>query len=108
MRVIILVPLFALLTGAAVAHHGWGSYDATQPVTVAGPIITSKFENPHATITQYPGVYKIDAPGRLVVKRESVEERLGRPWDPQDIHLTLVSLSGNIDETDDYFALERV
>jgi Family of unknown function (DUF6152) len=51
MRAIILVPLFALLTGAAVAHHGWGSYDATRPVTVAGPIITSKFENPHATIT---------------------------------------------------------
>jgi hypothetical protein len=51
MRAIILVPLFVLLTGAAVAHHGWGSYDATRPVTVAGPIITSKFENPHATIT---------------------------------------------------------
>jgi hypothetical protein len=51
MRAIILVPLFVLLTSAAVAHHGWGSYDATRPVTVAGPIITSKFENPHATIT---------------------------------------------------------
>jgi hypothetical protein len=51
MRAIILIPLFVLLTGAAVAHHGWGSYDATRPVTVAGPIITSKFENPHATIT---------------------------------------------------------
>jgi len=51
MRAIILVPLFVLLAGAAAAHHGWGSYDATRPVTVAGPIITSKFENPHATIT---------------------------------------------------------
>ncbi len=39
--------------------------------------------------------------------RESVEARIGRGWNPQDIHLTLVSLSGNIDETDDYFALER-
>lgn len=51
MRAIILAPLCVLLTGTAVAHHGWGSYDATRPVTVAGPIITSKFENPHATIT---------------------------------------------------------
>jgi hypothetical protein len=42
---------FALLTSAALAHHGWGSYDASKPVTVAGPIVTSKFENPHATIT---------------------------------------------------------
>jgi len=40
-----------LLAGAALAHHRWGSYDATRSVTVAGPIITSKFENPHATIT---------------------------------------------------------
>jgi hypothetical protein len=36
MRAIILVPLFVLLAGAAAAHHGWGSYDATRPVTVPG------------------------------------------------------------------------
>jgi Family of unknown function (DUF6152) len=42
---------FALLTSAALAHHGWGSYDAGKPITVAGPIVTSKFENPHAAIT---------------------------------------------------------
>jgi hypothetical protein len=39
------------MTGAAIAHHGWGSYDAAKPVTVSGPILTSKFENPHATVT---------------------------------------------------------
>jgi hypothetical protein len=39
------------LSGAALAHHGWGSYDAARPITVAGPILTSKFENPHVTIT---------------------------------------------------------
>ena len=39
-------------SGAAVlAHHGWGSYDASKPVTVTGPIETSKYENPHATLT---------------------------------------------------------
>ena len=41
----------ALLSGVAFAHHGWGSYDAARPVTVTGPIVTSKYENPHATIT---------------------------------------------------------
>ena len=41
----------ALLTVAASAHHGWGSYDAANPVTVAGPILTSKYENPHVTLT---------------------------------------------------------
>jgi hypothetical protein len=49
-RLAILAAL-AILAGPAVAHHGWGSYDAARPVTVAGPILTSKFENPHATIT---------------------------------------------------------
>jgi hypothetical protein len=42
---------FALLAGAAAAHHGWGSYDAAKPLTVSGPILSSKFENPHATVT---------------------------------------------------------
>lgn len=49
-RAAIFFSMFALLTGAAFAHHGWGSYDATKPVTITGPIVTSKFENPHATI----------------------------------------------------------
>jgi hypothetical protein len=49
-RAAILFSAIALLTGAAFAHHGWGSYDATKPVTITGPIVTSKFENPHATI----------------------------------------------------------
>jgi Family of unknown function (DUF6152) len=51
LRAVAVFAAFALLTGAALAHHGWGSYDAAKPVTVAGPIVTSKFENPHATIT---------------------------------------------------------
>jgi len=40
-----------LSAGAALAHHGWGSYDAAHPVTVVGPIQTLKYENPHALIT---------------------------------------------------------
>jgi Family of unknown function (DUF6152) len=51
MRCVILFCAFALLTSAALGHHGWGSYDASKPVTVTGPIVTAKFENPHATIT---------------------------------------------------------
>src|SRR5438105_4902519 len=50
-RTVTFFSVFVLLTGAAFAHHGWGSYDAAKPVTVTGPIMTSKFENPHATLT---------------------------------------------------------
>ena len=51
MKTVTFFSVFAVLTGAALAHHGWGSYDAAKPVTVNGQIMTSKFENPHATIT---------------------------------------------------------
>lgn len=40
-----------MLVAPAAAHHGWGSYDSRNPVTVAGKIMTSKYENPHVTIT---------------------------------------------------------
>jgi phenol hydroxylase P2 protein len=62
-------------------------------------------DNPEATVNDYPAMVKIDAPGRLVIRRESVEARIGRPWDTQEIHLSLISLSGNIDESDDEFTL---
>src|SRR5262245_28997711 len=45
--------LALLLTApaAVLAHHGWGSYDASKTITVQGPIQTSSYSNPHATIT---------------------------------------------------------
>jgi len=47
-----VVAALGLVTGgAALAHHGWGSYDAAHPVTVSGPIQTLKYENPHALLT---------------------------------------------------------
>ena len=48
---IVFLAAFGLCAGTALAHHGWGSYDAAKPITVAGPILTSKYENPHVTIT---------------------------------------------------------
>ncbi|KAI3603372.1 Phenol hydroxylase, P2 regulatory component DmpM [Cupriavidus necator H850] len=48
---------------------------------------------------------KIDAPGRLEINRASVEERMGRAWDVQELQLGLISLGGNIDETEDQFVL---
>lgn len=39
-----------LALGAAAsarAHHGWGSYDAQNPMTLSGPIRAVQFGNPH-------------------------------------------------------------
>ena len=47
----ILVLLAALTAAApAVAHHGWGSYDAQSPQTLTGTIERIAYGNPHATI----------------------------------------------------------
>jgi hypothetical protein len=42
--------VFLVGNAALQAHHGWGSYDAANPVTVEGPITELNFQNPHATI----------------------------------------------------------
>ena len=84
-------------------------YLALQNNEDARPIIEAIDEdNPHATITYYPAMVKIDAPGRLTVKRTTVEEKIGRDWDPQEIQINLISISGNVIESEDEFALERL
>lgn len=50
-RIGLAAALLAVLLVPASAHHGWGSYDASKTVTVEGKILTSKYENPHATLT---------------------------------------------------------
>lgn len=41
----------ALLTGGlAFAHHGWGSYDASQQFSIASAIRQSEWQNPHVVI----------------------------------------------------------
>jgi phenol hydroxylase P2 protein len=72
----------------------------------ARPIIEAIIaDNPGVAVTTMPGCVKLDCEGRLVVRRDSVSDRIGREWDPQEIHLSLVSMAGNLDEDDDYFAL---
>lgn len=83
-------------------------YIALQNNEEARPVIEAiEQDNPHAEVNHFPAMVKIDAPGRLVVNRETVEELIGRDWDPQEIHISLVSISGNVDETEDAFILER-
>lgn len=62
-------------------------------------------DNPEAVAVHSPGLVKIDAPGRLVVRRETIEEIVGRPYDLQQIQVNLVTLSGHVDEDDDELSL---
>lgn len=47
-RALIAAGLGALVaSGTALAHHGWGSYDADKALTLTGTIREPVYENPH-------------------------------------------------------------
>jgi phenol/toluene 2-monooxygenase (NADH) P2/A2 len=62
-------------------------------------------DNPEATLDEQPAMVRIVCPNRLTIRRESIEEQIGRDFDLQEIHLHLITLTGNIDETDDELTL---
>nr|MBL8455300.1 MmoB/DmpM family protein [Zoogloeaceae bacterium] len=70
------------------------------------PIIDAiEIDNPQAIVNRQPAMVKIDAPGRLVVRRETIEEQLGRAYDLQELQINLITLSGNVDEDEDTLTL---
>jgi phenol/toluene 2-monooxygenase (NADH) P2/A2 len=72
----------------------------------ARPVIDAILaDNPGVRVLNMPGAVKLDRDDSIVVKRASVEHQLGRAWDPQEIHLVLISMAGNLDEDDDQFVL---
>lgn len=63
------------------------------------PIIEAiELDNPEAVVNREPAMVKINAPGRLVIRRESIEAQLGRSFDMQELNINLITLSGNVDE----------
>lgn len=73
----------------------------------ARPIIAAiQSDNPAAEISYMPSLVKIDCPGRLVINRQTVSDQIGREWDVEELQLSMISLAGEVDEEDDFFALE--
>ena len=62
-------------------------------------------DNPDATVIYQPAMIRIENEGYLVVKRETVEDKMGREWEIQALHVNLITLGGNVDETDDELSL---
>lgn len=62
-------------------------------------------DNSEARAAYTPGLVKIDCPERLVIRRESIEEITGQPYNLQQIQISLVTLSGHVSEDDDEFSL---
>lgn len=64
-----------------------------------------KADNPHAVISDMPGLIKIDADKSLSIHRTTVEQMVSRSFNLQELNLHLVTISGNLDEDDDVFQL---
>lgn len=62
-------------------------------------------DNPDVTVTYQPAMIRMECEGRLVVNRETVEEKLGREWEIQELQLSLVTLGGNVEEEEDSLTL---
>lgn len=62
-------------------------------------------DNPLAVVNLQPAMVKVDAPNSMVIRRETVEEQIGRPFNLQELHINLITLTGHIEETDDEFTL---
>ena len=62
-------------------------------------------DNPQAVVNLQPAMVKVDVPDRMVIRRASVEEQIGRPFNLQELHINLITLTGHITETDDEFTL---
>lgn len=70
------------------------------------PIIDAiVIDNPQAIVIRDPSMVKINAPGRLVIRQETIEEQTGRAFDLQELQVNLISLSGYVEETDDTLTL---
>ncbi|MBY0466745.1 MAG: MmoB/DmpM family protein [Burkholderiales bacterium] len=62
-------------------------------------------DNPTAVVNFQPAMVRVDAPNTMVIRRSTVEEQMGRPFDLQELHINLITLTGHIEETDDDFTL---
>ncbi len=62
-------------------------------------------DNPDVTVIYQPAMIRIEKEGSMVIKRETIEEHMGREFDLHELQLHLITMSGHLDETDDEFAL---
>ncbi|CAM4315994.1 MmoB/DmpM family protein [Novosphingobium lubricantis] len=70
------------------------------------PIVEAILQDNAAAEAEYqPAMVRITAPDELTIKRETIEEMLGRRFDLQELHINLVTLSGHVDEDDDRLVL---
>ncbi|NBA93489.1 MmoB/DmpM family protein [Pseudomonas sp. R5(2019)] len=62
-------------------------------------------DNPHAEVQHQPAMIRVQASQRLEIHRQTVEDKLGREWDIQEMLIDVITLGGNVEEEEDSFIL---
>lgn len=62
-------------------------------------------DNPDATVTYEPAMIRIENEKSITINKDTVSEMMGNEWEVQSIHVNLLTLTGHIDEDDDYFTV---
>ncbi len=62
-------------------------------------------DNPDVTVNYQPAMIRLENENHMVIRRETVEEKMGRDWEVQALHVNLITLGGNVDETDEELTL---
>lgn len=103
-RSLLAAALLVLVPTLLLAHHGWGSYDASKTVTVEGPIELSQYENPHALI-------KVTAQGKtwsIVLAPTSRMTARGAPTEFIAVGKTVTAVGYASTTTPDEMRAERI
>lgn len=62
-------------------------------------------DNPDAQVRDEPAMVTVSAPDRLTINKATIEDLIGRDFDLQEMHINLITLSGHVDEDDEFFTL---
>lgn len=70
---------------------------------VRGVVESILEDNPKAVLNEQPAMVMIEAPDAITIKRATIEDKVGRSYDLQELQVYLITLSGHVDESDDEF-----
>lgn len=62
-------------------------------------------DNPEASIQYLPAMIRVESESDLIIRAETVSDKLGQDWDIQALQLNMITLGGNVEEDDDTFRL---
>lgn len=64
-------------------------------------------DNQGVELNDFNVYVKVKAPGQMVIRRETVEEKLGRDWSMDELHIFMSSCFGFVEDWDEDHLLIR-